>query len=489
MSWGLIAAEAFKGVATGAASFAAQEDARIDKAQEDAEKRIEKAMDYAREHQKEYKKNKEVAVESISALAETLSSAGVNSQKANAMAANIFRKYPTKTAVSRFIGKVDTALGQGRTIDELIAGVEIDLDPNTPLSLDDLATAALPASQRQRDFPSFLPEQPKFKGNRLLKGLYKDGVPDSLRTQREEGTKEAEKLGLMTKPVTQTLPTMTGEMNIPSPVSTDTYAEEHRRFTRMAAATSDPNKKAELEAKAATARDNFIKEKRAGDKPKEGSLDSDIYRLTVAADNAKTPEEKAAIEAEIDSKLNRVAQLAAAKRKGDGEQGAKFTPEYARSLNKDLTENSPARKDYRRKVVGAASSTEGRLNGPMVLVKEAFYSTWKAVGGSEANLAERQAVDALKGQSGLGSDQMAGIETARLGAANLNVFVSIMRNSDSAKLNQAIAEAKKITGDEAIKASTLYKDIAERVNVGFFVPKSDSEYDNIVMRVYLDIIK
>jgi len=257
----------------------------------------------------------------------------------------------------------------------------------------------------------------------------------------------------------------------------------------MAAAATDPDKKAELEAKAATARANYIDEKRAGDKPKEGSLDSDIYRLTVAADKAKTPAEKAAIEAEIDSKLERVAQLAAAKRKPDGEQGAKFTPDYAKSLNKDLTENSPARKDYRRKVVGAASTTEGRINGPMVLAKEAFYSTWKAVGGSAANLAEREAVDALKGQSGLGSDKMAEIETARLGAANLNVFVSIMRNSDSAKLNQAIAEAKKITGDEAIKASTLYKDIAARVNEGFFVPKDDSDYANIVMQVYLDIIK
>ena len=233
MSWGLIAAEAFKGVATGAASFAAQEDARIDKAQEQAEKRIDKAMVYAREHQKEYKKNKEVAVESISALAETLSSAGVNSQKANAMAANIFRKYPTKTAVSRFIGKVDTALGQGRTIDELIAGVEIDLDPNTPLSLDDVARAAMPKSQQQRSLPSFLPEQPKFKGNPLLKGMYKDGVPDSLRTQREEGIKEAEKLGLMAKPVTQTLPTMTGQMNIPSPVSSDTFAQEYAQKIRQ----------------------------------------------------------------------------------------------------------------------------------------------------------------------------------------------------------------------------------------------------------------
>jgi len=489
MSWGLIAAEAFKGVATGAASFAAQEDARIDKAEALAEERIKRAMDHAREHQKEYKANKKVAVESIGALAETLNSAGVSSQKAKAMAANIFRNNPTKTAVSRYIGKIDAMLKGGGTVDDLIGGIEIDLDPNTPLVLDDLAAAAMPASQQRRGLKSFLPEQPEFTGNPLLKGIYKDGVPDRLRTQREEGIKEAESLGLMSRPAPQPLPTMTGQMNIVQPVSTETYLEENRRFTRMAAAATDPDKKAELEAKAATARANYIDEKRAGDKPKEGSLDSDIYRLTVAADKAKTPAEKAAIEAEIDSKLERVAQLAAAKRKPDGEQGAKFTPDYAKSLNKDLTENSPARKDYRRKVVGAASTTEGRINGPMVLAKEAFYSTWKAVGGSAANLAEREAVDALKGQSGLGSDKMAEIETARLGAANLNVFVSIMRNSDSAKLNQAIAEAKKITGDEAIKASTLYKDIAARVNEGFFVPKDDSDYANIVMQVYLDIIK
>ncbi len=489
MSWGLIAAEAFKGVATGAASFAAQEDARINKAEEDAKKRIDKAMEFAREHQKEYNKNKQIAVESISALAETLSSAGVNDQKAKAIAGNIFRKYPTKTAVSGVIQKIDGMLKGGRTVDELIGSIEIDLDPNTPLVLDDLARAAMPASQQQRSLPSFLSEQPEFRGNPLLKGMYKDGVPDSLRTQREEGIKEAEKLGLMTKPVTQTLPTMTGQMNIVQPVSTETYAEEHRRLTRMADAETDPDKKAEYTEKAATARANFIKEKRAGDKPEKGSLDNDIRILSIAADNAKTPEEKAEIEAEIDSKLERVAQIAAAKRKPDGEQGAKFTPEYAKSLYKDLRDNSSARKDYRRKVVGASSTKEGKIDGPMVLAKEAFYSTWKAVGGPEANLAERQAVDALKGQSGLGSDKMAYIETARKGASNLNVFVSLMRNSNSKTLNQSIATAKTLTDKVAIKNSILYKDIAERVNVGFFVPKTNSDYNNIVMQVYEAIIK
>ena len=488
MSWGLIAAEAFKGVATGAASFAAQEDARIDKAQEKAEERIKLAMGYAREHQKEYKANKKVAVESIGALAETLSSAGVSSRKAKAIAANIYRNNPTKTAVSRYIAKIDGMLSQGGTVDELIEGIKIDLDPNTPLVLDDLAAAAMPASQQQRSMKSFLPEQPEFKGNPLLKGIYKDGVPDSLRTQREEGIKEAEKLGLMTKPVTQTLPTMTGQMNIVQPVSTETYAEEHRRFTRMAAAATDPNKKAEYTKKAATALERFKELKRIGQAPKEGSLSKDFYSLSVAYSNA--PEsERPAIQAQMDYTLERMADVAAAKRKGEGEQGAKFTPDYAKSLYKDLRENSSARKDYRRNVVGATSTKEGKLNAQAVLAKEAFYSTWKAVGGSEANLAEREAVDALKGQSGLGSDKMAGIETARLGASNLNVFVSLMRNSDSDKLNQAIAEAKMLKTPEAIKASTLYKDIAARVNEGFFVPKDDSDYANIVMQVYLDIIK
>ena len=125
----------------------------------------------------------------------------------------------------------------------------------------------------------------------------------------------------------------------------------------------------------------------------------------------------------------------------------------------------------------------------MMLAKEAFYSTWKAVGGPEANLAERQAVDALKGQSGLGSDKMAEIEMARKGASNLNVFVSLMRNSNSKTLNQSIATAKTLTDDKAIKNSILYKDIAARVNVGFFVPKTNSDYANIVMQIYLDVIK
>tara|TARA_R110000824_G_scaffold4898_2_gene23026 strand:- start:4155 stop:5618 length:1464 start_codon:yes stop_codon:yes gene_type:complete len=487
MSWGLIAAEAFKGVATGAASFAAQEDARIDKAQEDAEERIEKAMDYARDHKKEYKANKKVAVESIGALAETLSSAGVSSRKAKAMAANIYRDNPTKTAVSRYIGKIDAMLKEGHTVDELIGGIKIDLDPNTPLVLDDLAAAAMPASQQQRGLPSFLPEQPKFKGNPLLKGLYKDGVPDSLRTQREEGIKEAEKLGLMTKPVTQTVPTMTGQMNIVTPVSSDTFAQEHAKLIRRADNATDPAKKAEYTRRAEIALDRHAELKRKGQAPKDGSLSKDFYSLSVAYSNAPDSE-RPAIKEEMNYTLTRMAEVAEAKRKGDGEQGAKFTPEYARSLNKDLTKNSPARKDYRRTVVGTASNTEGRLNGPMVLVKEAFYSTWKAVGGPEANLAERQAVDALKGQSGLGSDQMAGIEMARKGASNLNVFVSLMRNSGLANLNEDIANAKALKG-EAIKASRLYKDIAERVNVGFFVPKTDSNYANIVMKVYLDIIK
>ena len=488
MSWGLIAAEAFKGVATGAASFAAQEDARIDKAQEQAEKRIDKAMVYAREHQKEYKKNKEVAVESIGALAETLSSAGVSSRKAKAMAANIYRDNPTKTAVSRYIAKIDGLLSQGRTIDELIGSIEIDLDPNTPLVLDDLARAAMPASQQQRSLPSFLPEQPKFKGNPLLKGMYKDGVPDSLRTQREEGTKEAEKLGLMAKPVTQTLPTMTGQMNIPSPVSSDTFAQEYAQKIRQADNETDPVKKAKKEQEANIALERHAELKRKGQPPKDGSLSKDFYSLSVAYSNA--PEsERPAIKEQMDYTLERMAEVAAAKRKVEGEKGAKFTPDYAKSLYKDLKDNSSARADYRRKVVGASSTKEGKIDGPMMLAKEAFYSTWKAVGGPEANLAERQAVDALKGQSGLGSDQMAGIEMARKGASNLNVFVSLMRNSGLANLNKDIANAKALENPEAIKASRLYKDIAERVNVGFFVPKTDSDYSNIVMQVYLDIIK
>ena len=487
MSWGLIAAEAFKGVATGAASFAAQEDARIDKAQEQAEKRIDKAMVFAREHQKEYKANKKVAVESIGALAETLSSAGVSSRKAKAMAANIYRDNPTKTAVSRYIAKIDGMLSQGGTVEELIEGIKIDLDPNTPLVLDDLARAAMPASQQQRGLKSFLPEQPEFRGNPLLKGVYKDGVPDSLRTQREEGIKQAEKLGLMTKPAPQSLPTMTGQMNILQQVSSDTFAQEYTQRLRQADNETDPVKKAKKMQEANTALERHTELKRKGQPPKDGSLSKDFYSLSVAY--SKAPEsERPVIKAQMDYTLERMAEVAAAKRKVEGEQGAKFTPDYAKSLNQDLTKNSPARKDYRRKVVGASSTKEGTIDGPMVLVKEAFYSTWKAVGGPEANLAERQAVDALKGQSGLGSDQMAGIEMARKGASNLNVFVSLMRNSGLANLNEDIANAKALKG-EAIKASRLYKDIAERVNVGFFVPKTNSDYNNIVMQVYEAIIK
>lgn len=488
MSWGLIAAEAFKGVATGAASFAAQEDARIDKAEEQTEKRIQRAMALAAENKKEYKANKKVAVESVGALAETLTSAGVSSQKAKAMAANIFRNNPTKTAVSRYIGKIDAMLKGGGTVDELISGIEIDLDPNTPLVLDDLAAAAMPASQQQLGLESFLPEQPEFKGNPLLKGIYKDGVPDRLRTQREEGIKEAESLGLMSRPAPQPLPTMTGQMNIIQPVSSDTFAQEYAKLIRQADNATDPAKKAEFTRRAETALDRHAELKRKGQAPKDGSLSKDFYTLSVAYSNA--PEsERPAIKAQMDYTLTRMAEVAAAKRKPDTEQGARFTPDYAKSLYKDLRDNSSARKDYRRKLVGASSTTEGKINGPMVLAKEAFYSTWKAVGGSAANLAEREAVDALKGQSGLGSDKMAGIETARLGAANLNVFVSLMRNSNAAKLNETIAEAKMLKTPEAIKNSILYKDIAARVNEGFFVPKTDSGYDNIVMQVFLDIIK
>jgi len=489
MSWGLIAAEAFKGVATGAASFAAQEDERIAKAEEQTEKRIQRAMALAAENKKEYKANKKVAVESVGALAETLTSAGVSSQKAKAMAANIFRNNPTKTAVSRYIGKIDAMLKGGGTVDELISGIEIDLDPNTPLVLDDLAAAAMPASQQQLGLESFLPEQPEFKGNPLLKGIYKDGVPDRLRTQREEGIKEAEALGLMSRPAPQPLPTMTGQMNIIQPVSSDTFAQEYAKLIRQADNATDPAKKAEFTRRAETALDRHAELKRKGQAPKDGSLSKDFYTLSVAYSNA--PEsERPAIRAQMDNTLTRMAEVAAAKRKPDGgEQGARFTPDYAKSLYKDLTDNSSARKDYRRKVVGAASTQEGRINGPMVLAKEAFYSTWKAVGGSAANLAEREAVDALKGQSGLGSDKMAEIETARLGAANLNVFVSLMRNSNSKTLNETIAKAKMLKTPEAIMASTLYKDIAERVNVGFFVPKTDSDYNNIVMQVYEAIIK
>ena len=383
---------------------------------------------------------------------------------------------------------MDDMLKDGNTVDDLIGSIKIDLDPNTPLSLDDLARAAMPASQQQRSLPSFLPEQPKFKGNPLLKGMYKDGVPDSLRTQREEGIKEAEKLGLMAKPVTQTLPTMTGQMNIPSPVSSDTFAQEYAQKIRQADNETDPVKKAKKQQEANIALERHAELKRKGQPPKDGSLSKDFYSLSVAYSNA--PEsERPAIKEQMDYTLERMAEVAAAKRKVEGEKGAKFTPDYAKSLYKDLKDNSSARKDYRRKVVGASSTKEGKLNAQAVLAKEAFYSTWKAVGGPEANLAERQAVDALKGQSGLGSDQMAGIETARKGASNLNVFVSLMRNSGLANLNKDIANAKALENPEAIKASRLYKDIAERVNVGFFVPKTDSDYSNIVMQVYLDIIK
>ena len=333
-----------------------------------------------------------------------------------------------------------------------------------------------------------MPEQPEYKGNPLLKGIYKDGVPDRLRTQREEGIKEAESLGLMAKPVTQTLPTMTGQMNIIQPVSSDTFAQEYAKLIRQADNATDPAKKAEFTRRAETALDRHAELKRKGQAPKDGTLSKDFYTLSVAYNNA--PEsERPAIKAQMNYTLTRMAEVAAAKRKPDTEQGAKFTPEYAKSLYKDLRDNSSARKDYRRKVVGASSTKEGKIDGPMVLAKEAFYSTWKAVGGPEANLAERQAVDALKGQSGLGSDKMAYIELARKGASNLNVFVSLMRNSNSKTLKQSITTAKTLKDEKAIKNSILYKDIAERVNVGFFVPKTNSDYNNIVRLVYEAIIE